>query len=85
MEHGYLWTEDNLAGNPTLGKDSNELGPLASYMVHVKCGGADTQNKSSQLSELLKAMLKGNGRSAKRLEYHMLQLMLLTITPVLDD
>ena len=59
-----MCTEDNLAGNPVLGKGSCELGPLASYKVHVNWG---EKNKSSQLSELLKAMLKGNGNAERQL------------------
>lgn len=67
-------TEDNPAGNPVLHEGSHGLGALASYMEHV-----------TWLSKLLKVMLKGSERSVERLEYFMLQPMLLTITPVLDD
>lgn len=60
----------------------NQVLWLHAWYLSVGEGG----NICSRLSELLKAMLKGNGRSARRLEYHMLQLtLLLTITPVLDD
>lgn len=65
-EHGSTCIEDNPAGNPVLLKDSHGLGPLALYVEHVTWGGG---NKCSWLSELLKVMLKGRGRSVERLEY----------------
>lgn len=78
-----ICTEDNPAGNSILHKGSHELGPLASYREHVSWwGGA---NKCSWLSELLRAMLKGSGRSVERLGYCVLQPVLLAMTPLLDD
>lgn len=52
---------------------------------NISLGEEEINNKCSWLSELLKEMLKGSGRSVGRLEYCVLQPMLPAVTPVLDN
>lgn len=47
LEHGYLHTEDNLAGNPILGEGSHESGLSVSCMVRIN--GGETQMESAEL------------------------------------